>query len=156
MSKERLTILACNSAAGTNNLPLMAIGKSARPRALKAVNKNALPVYYRHQNKPWMNGLLFDEWFFKEIFPYVTRFNNDNSLPNRVLLFVDIAPSHPSGGQLDKGGIEVEFLPPSIFGAAYGVLQRIKTEYSNKFLEWLINHEDVSLSTREKMEKKST
>lgn len=67
MSKERVTILACANAAGTHKLPLMLIGKSKKPRALKDENMNCLPVFYRHQKKAWMNSELSREWVKKEV-----------------------------------------------------------------------------------------
>ncbi|GFW67928.1 jerky protein homolog-like [Trichonephila clavipes] len=51
MSKDRVTLMACSNAFGNHNLPLMVIGKSAKPRAFKNVNMKSLPVYYRSQKK---------------------------------------------------------------------------------------------------------
>ncbi|GFT97592.1 jerky protein homolog-like [Trichonephila clavipes] len=47
MSKDRVTLMACSNAFGNHKLPLMVIGKSAKPRAFKNVNMKSLPVYYR-------------------------------------------------------------------------------------------------------------
>jgi hypothetical protein len=44
-SKKRVTILACSNSSGNQKLPLMCIGKSAKPRAFKHIQKNALPLY---------------------------------------------------------------------------------------------------------------
>ncbi|GBN29125.1 hypothetical protein AVEN_77441-1 [Araneus ventricosus] len=49
MSKKRVTVLACSNAIGDNRSPLMFIGKSKNPRALKNVNTNSLHVFYRNQ-----------------------------------------------------------------------------------------------------------
>nr|XP_042911148.1 jerky protein homolog-like [Parasteatoda tepidariorum] len=47
--KERLTILACANASGNHKMKLTVIGKSAKPRALKNITKEALPVHYTNQ-----------------------------------------------------------------------------------------------------------
>ncbi|KAJ8886196.1 hypothetical protein PR048_012405 [Dryococelus australis] len=65
--KQRITVLACSYAAGTHCMHLMCIGKSKKPRALKDISENALPVYYRAQKSAWKSADLFTEWF-----------NNDN------------------------------------------------------------------------------
>ncbi|GFX38324.1 jerky protein homolog-like [Trichonephila clavipes] len=44
MSKDRVTLMVCSNAFGNHKLPLMAIGKSAKPRAFKNVNMKSLPV----------------------------------------------------------------------------------------------------------------
>ncbi|GFX53150.1 jerky protein homolog-like [Trichonephila clavipes] len=51
MSKDRVTLMACSNAFGNHTLPLMVIGKSAKPRAFKNVNMKSLPVYYSSQKK---------------------------------------------------------------------------------------------------------
>ncbi|GFT63331.1 jerky protein homolog-like [Trichonephila clavipes] len=51
MSKDRVTLMASSNAFGNHKLPLMVIGKSAKPKAFKNVNMKSLPVYYRSQKK---------------------------------------------------------------------------------------------------------
>ena len=51
-SKDRVSILATANASGDFRLPLLLIGKSKNPRALKNINLSALPVNYKHQKKP--------------------------------------------------------------------------------------------------------
>ncbi|XP_011860028.1 PREDICTED: jerky protein homolog-like [Vollenhovia emeryi] len=43
-NKERVSILASSNSSGTHKLPLMCIGKSAKPRAIKHIKSEALPV----------------------------------------------------------------------------------------------------------------
>lgn len=73
-NKERITILACSNASGTHKLPLMCIGKSAKPRAIKHIKPDALPVYYAHQKNAWISSDLFQKWFYDEFVPSVERF----------------------------------------------------------------------------------
>lgn len=148
MNKERLTVLACSNAAATNKIPLLVIGKAAKPRALKNINMNSLPVFYRNQKKAWMNGDLFKEWFEKQFVPSVTKFNNENGLPNKALLLIDNATSHPADTMLVKGDIKAIFLPPNVTPLLQpmdqGVLQNIKLYYRKMLLRTLIEEEGDS------------
>lgn len=157
INKERLTILACSNATATHKLPLMVIGKSAKPRALKNINMNSLPVFYRNQNKAWMNSNLFKEWFETQFVPSVTRFNKDSTgLPNKALLFIDNAASHPSDAVLVKDDIKAIFLPPNVTSILQpmdqGVLQNIKLHYRKMLLRTLIEEEEDS-SVRDRLKK---
>lgn len=58
--KDRITVLFCCNAAGTNKVRLCIIGKSAKPRSIK--NLKNLPVAYKAQKKGWMTRDLFKEW----------------------------------------------------------------------------------------------
>lgn len=73
---------------------------------------DSLPVYYRNQNKAWMTGSLFKEWFEKQFVTAVTRFNDENG--PRALLLINNGPSHPSDKQLERGEIKAVFLPPNV------------------------------------------
>ena len=149
MNKQCVTVLACSNAAGTNKLPIMVIGKSEKPRALKNMNMNSLPVYYRNQKEAWMNSVLFKEWFEKQFVPSVRRFNRENGLPLRALLLIDNAPSHPSEMQLVSGDIKAIFLPPNVTSILQpmdqGVLQNIKLNYRKMLLRTLIEEQDCSV-----------
>jgi hypothetical protein len=61
VSKERITIMTCNDAAGTHKLPLLLIGKSKKPRCFK--NIKSLPVTYTAQKNVWIDSKLFLNWF---------------------------------------------------------------------------------------------
>ncbi|XP_046684625.1 jerky protein homolog-like [Homalodisca vitripennis] len=100
MDMQRLTVLACSNASATNKIPLMVIGKSKKPRCFKNMNMNALPVYYKNQKKAWMDRALFQEWFEKQFVPNVRAYNEENGLPDRALLLIDNAPSHPDDLEL--------------------------------------------------------
>lgn len=149
MNKQRLTVLACSNAAGTLKIPLMVIGKSKRPRALKNMNMDSLPVFYRNQNKAWMTGSLFKEWFDTQFVPTVKKFNEENGLPPRALLLIDNAPSHPSDMRLVCGGIKAIFLPPNVTSVLQpmdqGVLQNLKLGYRKKLLRFIIENDENSV-----------
>lgn len=100
MNKQHHTVLTRSHVMGMNKLSLLVIGKSTKPTALKNLNNNSLPVFYRSQNATWMTGALFKEWFDKQFVPSVTKFNEENELSPSALLLIDNASFHPSNLQL--------------------------------------------------------
>ena len=52
LSKERLTVLVAANMTGSDKLPLLAIGKFAKPRCFKGIQ--TLPVQYEANQKGWM------------------------------------------------------------------------------------------------------
>lgn len=161
MSKERLSILACSNVTGNHKLPLMVIGKSAKPRVLKNMDMNNLKVHYRSQKKAWMNSELFTEWFEEKFVPSVKKFCKDNNLPVRALLLVDNAPCHPSGEELQCGDIKTIFLPPNatplIQPMDQEILQNLKQGYKKRLLEKILSEErgvnNLPLTLTEKLKK---
>ncbi|XP_030763564.1 jerky protein homolog-like [Sitophilus oryzae] len=91
-SKERLTIMTCSNASDNHKIPLMVIGKSAHPRALKVISPKALPVYYKSQKSAWMDATLFTNWFKEEFVPSVTKFLKRTSLPIKAILLGGTMP----------------------------------------------------------------
>lgn len=160
MSKERVTIMACANATGEHKLPLFLIGKSAKPRALKDISANALPVCYRNQKSAWMDGALFKEWFYEQFVPKVERFLKAKKLPIKALLLMDNAPSHPSENELRKGEIIVKFLPPNVTSLLQpmdqGVLENLKRHYRRFLLQCVLdeNSEDDLRSAMRKINMK--
>lgn len=140
-SKERVTVMACSNASGKHKLPLMVIGKAARPRALKDISPKALPVYYKSQKSAWMDATLFTNWFKEEFVPSVTKFLKRNGFPIKAMLLMDNAPSHP-GEELHVGNIVVKFLPPNVTSIMQpmdqGVLENIKKNYRRLYLEHVL------------------
>ncbi|GFX90080.1 jerky protein homolog-like [Trichonephila clavipes] len=131
MSKDRVTLMACSNAFGNHKLPLMVIGKSAKPRDFKNVNMKSLPVNYRSQKKKkaWMNAMLFKEWFHDQFAPAVKKFNKENDLPQRAILLIDNAPSHPGTEELSSGEIKAIFFTAKCYTltTAYGSVCFAKT-----------------------------
>lgn len=52
MSKDRITVLLCANASGTEKLKPLEIGKSQNPRCLK--NVQTFPAHYEANKKAWM------------------------------------------------------------------------------------------------------
>lgn len=54
-NKERITIMNCANASGSHKIPLLMIGKSAKPRCFRNANVG-LPVEYTSQSNSWMTS----------------------------------------------------------------------------------------------------
>ncbi len=91
MSKERITLLVGASMEG-EKLPLLAIGKYAKPRCFKGAQ---VPVSYTNNPKAWMNGELFVQW--------LQKLNTQMRAQSRqIALVIDNCPAHPNVGQLSN------------------------------------------------------
>ncbi|KRT82819.1 hypothetical protein AMK59_3662 [Oryctes borbonicus] len=95
-SKERVTVMACSNASGRHKFQLsMLIGKSAKPRALKNIAPEALPV-------PKIEKAL--EWtvFCSRIgvWTRMAKYLKKNDLPIQAAALLDNAPSHPNEEQV--------------------------------------------------------
>lgn len=59
-SKNRLIVMVCSNMSGTDKLPLLVIGKSARSRCFK--NVKSLLTIYESNRKAWMTSDMFKNW----------------------------------------------------------------------------------------------
>ncbi|XP_017796122.1 PREDICTED: tigger transposable element-derived protein 2-like [Habropoda laboriosa] len=145
-NKERITVAFCTNAAGSHKLPLFVIGKSAKPRAFKNININALPVYYKAQKSVWMNSFLFEEWFFFLL--------THLKLPLKALL-LDNVPSHRIN--LSTGDIKVIFLPPAVTSLVQpmdqGVIISLKRRYRKKLLTEILEIHNQETGLMEALKK---
>ena len=84
-SKQRLTLMIGANMDGSEKLPILAIGKSAKPRCFLNVKK--LPVTYRNNKKAWMTSSLFREWI-------EDLDNHFGKKKRRIPLIIDNCSSH--------------------------------------------------------------
>jgi hypothetical protein len=82
--------------SGTHKLKLAVIGKAKKPRSLKGIEASNLPVHYLNQKWAWMNRDIFKEWFDKKFVPQVHDHLKSKGLPEKAVLLLDNAPSHPN------------------------------------------------------------
>lgn len=161
-AKDRVTILACANAAGTCRIPLLLINKSKKPRCFKHMDMENLPVHYAAQSKSWMDSKLFSEWFNDRFLPAVRKFCREKSLPEKALLLLDNAPSHPSSASLQSadGKIKTMFLPPNttaiIQPMDQGVLESCKRRYKKKMTRHVLEQNEVDDCTIPECLKKIT
>lgn len=125
--KDRFTALFCSNATGTCRIPLLIIGKSAKPHCLRnclprkteklQVNYiQSLAVSYSSQSSAWMNVEIFMQWYQKEFIPRVLEHKEKTGNKGKVILLLDNAPSYPSREKLNTihPDFEVMYLPPNV------------------------------------------
>lgn len=85
-SKERVTVLFCTNADGSEKIQLTIIGKSKQPKCFLSAGR--LPSLYKGNKKAWMTA-----HFFRE---FLTTLGRKMGAKNRkILLFVDQCSAHP-------------------------------------------------------------
>ncbi|CAI6354755.1 unnamed protein product [Macrosiphum euphorbiae] len=122
LSKERLSVLACTNATGSQKLRLLVIGKSKAPRCFK--NVRTFPCDYVSQNRAWMTGDIFINWIKQLDLSFKKQNRN-------ILLFVDNCPAHPTTIPLEN--IKLVFLPPNATAKLQpldqGIIKVLKQKY---------------------------
>ena len=63
LNKERVSVLLGCNMDGTEKLPVLVIGKAAKPRCFK--NVKTLPMLYKNNKSAWMTGAIFNEFRLK-------------------------------------------------------------------------------------------
>lgn len=109
-AKERVTIMFCSNASGEKFMKPMMISNSLKPRAMKGINVESLPVYWRANKKAWMTKDLFDDWLRNCFIPEAKAYCEEKNLPFKVLLTLDNASSHST---FDHPNVQLQFLPPN-------------------------------------------
>jgi hypothetical protein len=123
VDKQRLTVVACVNASGSEKLPLWVIGKYAKPRCFKNIDIRSLGCEYRANKKAWMTARLFNDWM-----QWFAR----HMTGRQVLLLMDNCPAH-TAAFLDFGNVKVRFLPPNTTAKLQpldsGVIRALKAHY---------------------------
>lgn len=137
--------MVCANATGNHRLPLLVIGKSKKPRANKNLNLNALPADYCNQKSAWMSQIIFSDWFHKKFVPQVKAHLAKKNLPQKALLLMDNAPTHPTGEiKSDDGNIICLFLPATslVQPMDQGIIESMKRRYRKAFVQGLVSSDD--------------
>lgn len=148
-SKDRITVLCCANASGGHRLKLTVIGKSKNPRAFKNMKPHNLPVHYYNQQAAWITCDIFQDWFHKKFIPEVKSYLKKENLPQKALLLLDNARSHPNEAALrsDDGNFFVLFFPPNVTSIAQpmdqGVIETMKRLYRKELMMNLLDEVDL-------------
>ena len=131
-SKERVSVVFCVSYTG-EKLPPLVIGKTAKPRSFKGLDLDKIGVKYTSTFKSWMTSTLFQD--------YLTEINKQMSeKKRRILLLVDLAPSHRIREELTN--VVVEFLPKNTTSVLQpldqGIIRSFKASYRDTLIKYLI------------------
>ncbi|KAL0205682.1 hypothetical protein P9112_000989 [Eukaryota sp. TZLM1-RC] len=100
-SKQRITLVFCVNADGSEKMPLGIINKSQKPRGMKPNTANSLNLLWYANKKAWMTSSIFTD--------YCKKLNETMRANGRqILLLIDNAPSHILTENLSN--VRTEFL----------------------------------------------
>ncbi|NXS09075.1 TIGD4 protein, partial [Neodrepanis coruscans] len=127
---DRLTLLLCANASGSEKVPLRAVGESPRPRCLRGVNLEQMPWSYRAGSLAGLTAPLFAEW--------LRDFNEGMRRQGKsVLLLLAKHEAHP---YLQLSNVRMVFVPPATALAQpldRGIAGDLKGHYRRRLLRWL-------------------
>ncbi|NWR38621.1 TIGD3 protein, partial [Tachuris rubrigastra] len=127
---ERLTLLLCANASGSEKVPLRVLGESPRPRCLRGVNLEQMPWSYRAGSPGGLTAPLFAEW--------LQEFNEGmRRQGKRVLLLLTKHEAHP---YLQLSNVRMVFIPLAATLAQpldRGIASDLKGHYRRRLLRWL-------------------
>lgn len=130
--KDRISLLIGANMDGSEKLPLLAVGRFAKPRCFK--NIQTLPVTYKHNRKAWMTCSIFQEWL-RELDRKFLREKRT------IALIIDNCSAHPN--LTDLRAITLVFLPPNTTSRLQpcdqGIIKNFKTIYRKRILRRFIS-----------------
>jgi hypothetical protein len=132
LSKERITVLLCTNADGSEKKRLDVIGKSANPRSF-GKSKSKLPVNYYNNRKSWMTS---DIWY-----QIMSKLNKKMIKEDRnILMFVDNCTAHPN--DLKFPNIKFIYLPSNTTSCTQplgsGIIKVLKGNYRKLLVRRLL------------------
>lgn len=138
-AKNRITLVVCANADGSEKDKLLVIGKSANPRCFRNF-QHRLYCEYRSNKKAWMTSVLFSDW----LHDFDRRMR---SAGRKVLLLMDNAPSHiipqNENGESPLTNVKIHFLPPMTTSHLQpmdaGVIMAFKSHYRQLQIQHLID-----------------
>jgi len=135
LSKERVTVLLGANSDGSDKLPILVIGKYAKPRVFK--NVKTLPLLYSANKKAWMTS---SEWE-KYVNCLEKKFKKES---RHVVFIIDNAPPHLPIEKLQN--IEIIYLPPNTTAICQpldqGIIRNFKLFYRQLVVTEIINRLD--------------
>ncbi|XP_042657581.1 tigger transposable element-derived protein 3-like [Tyto alba] len=125
---DRLTLLLCANADGSEKTPLRVVGESPRPRCLRGVNLGQMPWSYRAGSLAAVTAPLFAEW--------LQEFNEGMRRQGKsVLLLLAKHEAHP---YLHLSNVRMVFVPPATAQPLdRGITSDLKGHYRCRLLRWL-------------------
>ena len=105
-SKNRITLLLCCNASGTEKFKPLLIHRYETPRCLNRIDKNKLPVEYYWNKTTWMQVSIWED--------YLKKLNLRMRRQQRhILLLIDNAPTHTILEPSELTNIKIHPLPPN-------------------------------------------
>ncbi|KAM6087825.1 tigger transposable element-derived protein 3-like [Chlamydotis macqueenii] len=127
---ERLTLLLCANADGSEKAPLRVVGESPRPRCLRGVNLGQMPWSYRAGGPAGVTAALFAEWL-REF---------DEGMRRRGKSVVLLLAKHEAHPYLRLANVRMVFVPPATALAQpldRGIASDLKGHYQRRLLRKL-------------------
>lgn len=149
-NKDRVTVLVCANAAGTQRIDLLVIGKSKAPRAMR---NQQLPdcIKYTNYKNAWMTREIFRNWFHNIFVPSVKERHGDDK---QCLLILDNARCHSVTDEFTEGNIKTIFLPPHVTSILQpmdqAVIKSLKSHYKRTFIGQLLQQDTFSVADFQK------
>lgn len=113
------------------------------------MNPRNFPVHYYNQQAAWITCDIFQDWFHKKFIPEVQSYLKKEKLPQKTLLLLDNARSHPKETVLrsDDGNFFVLFFPLNVTSIAQpmdqGVIETMKRLYRKELMMNLLDEVDL-------------
>ncbi|NWQ83504.1 TIGD3 protein, partial [Columbina picui] len=126
---DRLTLLLCANADGSEKVPLRVVGETPRPRCLRAVNLGQMPWSYRASSLAAVTASLFSEWL-RELNEGMRQRGKS------ILLFLAKHEAHP---YLQLSNVRMVFVPLAAALAQpldRGITSDLKGHYRRRLLRW--------------------
>ncbi|NXW48053.1 TIGD3 protein, partial [Nyctiprogne leucopyga] len=127
---NRLTLLLCANADGSEKAPLWVVGENPQPRCLRGINLGQMPWSYRAGSLAGLSASLFTEW--------LREFNEGMQRQGKsILLLLTKHEAHP---YLQLSNIRMVFIPPATTLAQpldRGIAGDLKGHYRRRLLRWL-------------------
>ena len=144
-AKDRVTLVVCCNATGSERVPITMIGKAKEPACIAG---NSWPIPYFNQKNAWIDVPTFNKWFDEVFEPYVRRRTG-----HKVLLILDNAPGHASA--FERNGIRVAFFPPNVTSwkqpMDMGIIAALKKRYRYLLLKDIIAYHDNSPAIKDRL-----
>ncbi|XP_053914389.1 tigger transposable element-derived protein 3-like isoform X2 [Cuculus canorus] len=124
---DRVTLLVCANADGSEKAPLRAVGRSPRPRCLRGVNLAQMPWSYRASSLGGVTAPLFAEW--------LQEFNEGLRRHGKSVLLV--LAKHEAHPYLQLSNVRMVFFPPATALAQpldRGIVSDLKGHYRRRLL----------------------
>ncbi|GMF26654.1 unnamed protein product [Phytophthora fragariaefolia] len=143
-NKTRITLALTSNTDGSDTLPILLLGRAAKPRCFGGRTPAECGFHYKNSSKAWMNGAVYRDW--------LRALDRDMRAAGRhILLLLDNASSH-SSGELALTNVRVHKLPPNTtvyLPMDAGIIATFKQHYRRKQLEWVFR----KIKRREKIDK---
>lgn len=140
-NKDRISLVFCTNASGSDRFPVWMIRRAKTPRCLRHQSITTMGGVWNWNKKAWMTTEIMMRW--------LEAFYNHIGSARRVLLTLDNFSAHAAALQLKPAptNIRVMFLPAnatSRFQALdQGIIQSFKAQYRKKWLKFMLEEWDA-------------